>query len=181
MDKKIKTIILISTFVFILTAGVLSLNYLSKIITPERIINETNIKASDFTVTDINGAEVNLYDFIGKPVVLNFWASWCPPCKSEMPDFNKLFTEIDDVQFIMVCLTDGARETVKTGSEYVREQGYSFPIYFDTATQAANAFIVRSIPATFFIDSDGYIKRSEHGMINEEILRDNIKLIREGE
>ena len=76
--------------------------------------------APDFTVYDKDGNPVQLSDFRGKPVVLNFWASWCGPCKSEMPDFDKKAAEMaGDVTFLMVNLTDGYQETVESASAFV--------------------------------------------------------------
>ena len=86
--------------------------------TPTTQENESEkILAPDFTVYDLDGNEVHLSDFIGKPVVLNFWASWCSPCKMEMPDFNEKYLEIgEEVQFLIINMTDGSRETVETAS-----------------------------------------------------------------
>ena len=69
--------------------------------------------APDFTVYDLEGNEVHLTDFFGKPIIVNFWASWCGPCKMEMPDFDVAYnTYKDDIVFLMVNMTDGSRETV---------------------------------------------------------------------
>ena len=80
--------------------------------------------APDFTVYDLDGNPVSLSDYFGKPIVLNFWASWCGPCKMELPDFQETYDELGgDVQFLIVNLTDGSRETVETASAYLKEQG----------------------------------------------------------
>jgi len=135
-------------------------------------------KAPDFTVVDANGEETKLSDMLGAPVVLNFWASWCPPCKSEMPEFDKVNGDLGDkVRFMMVDLTDGQRETMATGAKYISDQGYTFPVYFDTEQSAAYAYGIQAIPTTVFIDKDGYIVTVAQGAIDENTLRKGIEMI----
>ncbi len=135
--------------------------------------------APDFTVYDNQGNEVKLSDFKGKPVVLNFWASWCPPCKGEMPHFNEVYAdEKDNVVFMMVDMVDGQRETQEKGQQYVIDQGFDLPIYFDNQQQAAAAYGISSIPTTVFIDKDGNIVTGYQGAIDKETLLKGIDLIK---
>ena len=136
------------------------------------------VKAPGFSIDTIDGETINLSGMFGKPIVLNFWASWCPPCKIEMPDFDKVYRELgNEVQFMMVDLTDGQRETAEKGIQYIREQGFSFPVYFDTRQEGAYEYGIRAIPTTFFIDKDGYIAAGVQGAIDEGTLRTGIEML----
>ncbi|MBE6587225.1 MAG: redoxin domain-containing protein [Ruminococcaceae bacterium] len=140
--------------------------------TPER--NEP--VAPDITVYDADGNAVRLSDFKGKPVILNFWASWCTPCKKEMPDFNEKYLEYgDEIQFLMI---DFAKDdNIEDAKAYVAEMGFAFPVYFDTYGDAAKTYGVIGFPTTVFIDSDGYIMDSYRGTISEETLLSGINKI----
>ena len=147
--------------------------------TPTQVPEEENdYSAPDFTVMDAEGNAHKLSDFVGKPVILNFWASWCGPCKSEMPDFEEVYVEYKDrIHFLMVNLTDGHQETVASAQKLITEKGYTFPVYFDTKLEAANAYYVYSIPQTFFIDKEGNLVAYAQSAISKEILYQGIEMI----
>ena len=134
--------------------------------------------APDFTMLDMEGNEVKLSDFFGTPIVLNFWASWCPPCKAELPDFDDACKKYEGkVTFLMVNLTDGQRETVEVAKSYIASQGYTFPVYFDTKYEAAYTYGVSSIPQTCFINADGSLEARATGMISATQLEKGIGMI----
>lgn len=132
----------------------------------------------DFPVLDADGNTVRLSDMFGKPVVINFWATWCPPWKRELPDFDRLCREYGDrVVFMMVNLTDGRRDTVDGTKKFVSEKGYTFPVYFDTGLSGAKAYSVSSIPQTTFIDANGNVFATRIGAMSEAALRSYINAI----
>ncbi len=135
--------------------------------------------APDFTVVDDKGNEVQLSDYFGKPIVLNFWASWCYYCKEEMPDFQKAYEAYPDVQFLMVNATDNMRETETLAKDYISLQGFSFPVFFDTRQQAVLAYSVSGLPATFFLDKTGNLVTYANGMLDFETLKTGIEMIKE--
>lgn len=139
---------------------------------PEKVL------APDFTVYDAEGNPVQLYDYIGKPLVVNFWASWCGPCQMEMPHFEDKYQELgDEVQFLMINMTDGGRETVDSASAFIAEKGYTFPVLYDTDSNAALTYGAYSLPTTYFIDADGYAVAQATGAIDAETLQQGIDLI----
>ena len=139
---------------------------------------EELVMAPDFTVYDADGNAVSLSDYIGKPVVVNFWASWCGPCKMEMPDFDENYKENGEkVHFLMVNMTDGYQETLEKAKKFVEESGYTFPVYYDIDMDAAMTYGVNSIPSTYFIDAEGHAIARAAGMIDAETLQYGIQMI----
>ena len=137
-----------------------------------------DILAPDFHVYDKDGNTVHLSDFFGKPIVLNFWASWCGPCQSEMPDFNEKYAELGgDVHFVMVNMTDGGRETVETASVFIEKNGYNFPVFFDTTGEAAATYGAYSLPTSFFINAEGHVIAQAVGAIDAATLQQGIDMI----
>lgn len=138
----------------------------------------TSTKVPDFTVYDLEGNAVSLYDNLDKPVVLNFWATWCGPCQSEMPAFDKMYQQYrDQVTFLMVNVTDGSRDTVESVTSFYKDSGYTFPIYFDTTLEASMTYGAYSIPLTFFIDTEGNLLYNQRGAISEEALAQCMELL----
>jgi peroxiredoxin len=142
-------------------------------------VSRAKTKAPDFTVTDSSGKQVKLSDLRGKPTVVNFWATWCPPCRGEMPHFDEAYREIGgEVNFMMVDLVGGG-ETPGKAKKFVADQGFTFPVYFDETGEAARRYEVSAIPTSLFVDAEGNLAATSVGAINKQSLMDGIKIARE--
>lgn len=136
------------------------------------------IKAVDFTVFDRQENEIKLLDKTDRPVIVNFWATWCGPCKMEMPAFELLYHEYkDEINFMMVNLTDGYRDTVQKVDKFIADNEYTFPVYYDLNSEAAYTYGVSSVPATLFINSRGEIVNGIIGAMDQQTLREYIEML----
>ena len=144
-------------------------------ITETEALNDLIVTTSDFSVTDKNSNTVKLSDYFGKPIVVNFWATWCSPCKIEMPHFEDAYrTHGDDVQFLMVNVGDSFADTYKFGER----NNYTFPIYHDSNYSASIAYNVSSIPCTLFINAKGELVHTQIGTMNKMMLETHIANIK---
>jgi len=133
------------------------------------------VLAEDITVYDKEGKEVKLSEYIGRPIVMNFWASWCTPCQIEMPEFDKVYQELgEDVEFLMINMTASGGETIERAQAFVEKGGYNFPILFDTEHDAAGTYDASAMPTTYFINKEGYVVKQIVGAINAETLKEGI-------
>ena len=140
--------------------------------TPRTILStsQTDAEAApDFEVETFEGETLRLSDLHDKIVVLNFWASWCPPCRWEMPFFETMWQEYRDrdVVFVGIAMSD----TLENLQAFAEEAGVTYPIALDTTTEIARAYEVLSLPTTFFIGKDGNIERKLTSAANEGLLK----------
>ncbi|MCR5485559.1 MAG: TlpA family protein disulfide reductase [Clostridiales bacterium] len=131
----------------------------------------------NFTAYTPDGKEVKLSDiFEDKPMIVNFWASWCGPCKSEMPYFEEAYKKYgDDITFVMVDLNGYQNDTKENAEKLIDEMGYTFPVYFDSGGNAMDIYGVRSMPTTYFFNARGEILTYHVGAIAEDSLNDAIQ------
>lgn len=137
--------------------------------------NSSKILAPDFTLTDLNGNIVTLSNLRGKKVFLNFWASWCEPCRNEMADIERLYQETKDTD--LVILTINSTENKSTVQSYLKANNLNFTVLLDTREEAALNYLTGFIPASFFIDKDGYIVSREEGAITYAEMKANVEAL----
>lgn len=130
------------------------------IFTPDPETDKAKPASYDLILQDKDGKLVHLDQWKGKPIFLNFWATWCPPCIAEMPDINALYTEMgDSAHFALISLDDDPQKAL----EFVDRKGFDFPVYF-LKSSLPQVYSSQSIPTTFVISSDGNIVVSNRGM-----------------
>ena len=129
-------------------------------------------EAPDFTLTDLNGSEVSLSDFKGKVIIVDFWATWCGPCKMEIPSFIKLQEDFeDDVVILGVSLDQGGPRAVVPFAE---KMGINYPIVYGNGKVVQAYGGVRGIPTTFVIDRDFNIQRKYVGYTDHKVFEKDI-------
>ena len=112
--------------------------------------------APDFTLLDMQGQQVSLEQFRGKVVILNFWATWCPPCREEMPSMERLYRDLKDQGLVMLAVNveENGQQAV---SQFLQRNPYSFSILLDTEAKVQNQYGVFRFPESFIIDRNGVV------------------------
>lgn len=140
--------------------------------------------AIDFTLHDQYGKEHSLSDYKGKTIFLNFWATWCPPCKAEMPDIQKLYESYGkdgEVVILGVAAPDFGNETDEDGIKaFLKENGYTYPVLMDTTGELFMQYGITSYPTTFMIDKEGNVFGYVSGQLSEDMMKSIIRQTIEG-
>lgn len=114
-----------------------------------------DIAAVDFALTSLTGEETRLQDHRGRVVFLNFWATWCPPCREEMPAMEVMHSRFRGLPFRILAVS--VQEDRNTVDRYIQEYGYTFPVLLDHSGRVASHYGVRGLPTTYFVSSDGFV------------------------
>ena len=133
----------------------------------------TETKAVDFTLRDLQGQNHNLSDYRGKGVVVNFWATYCPPCEREFPALESVYQQYKGQGIEILAIN--VEETLRAVDPFIAKKDVNFPVLLDRHGEAASAYKVINLPVTFFINSNGEIVSQVSGEMSEEILHENIK------
>lgn len=124
--------------------------------------------APDFTLQTLDGEQVKLSDFRGQAVFVNFWATWCPPCRAEMPDMQKLYDD-KDIEILAVNMTDSEKSEEGVAS-FVADMQLSFPVLMDTEGDISDAYNVKAYPTSYMIDAEGKISHIAYGAMNYNVM-----------
>lgn len=146
--------------------------------------------APDFTLVDQNGVEHKLSDYQGKTVFLNFWATWCPPCRDEMPDIQEIYEEygLNEEDLVVLGVANPKTDenpnnqdgTIEEVTQFLKDNGYTYPTVMDTTGEAFLNYYITSFPTTFMIDKEGYVFGYVSGGLTKEIMEDIIRQTMEG-
>lgn len=132
--------------------------------------------APDFTLETFEGQTYTLSDFRGRPVLVNFWASWCPPCRSEMPAMQRVFEDLEEEGLIVLAVNSTHQDNLGEAIKFVNNLQLSFPILLDRTGSVGSLYDIRSLPTSFFIDPEGIIQDVVvGGPMSEALLRIRIE------
>lgn len=134
--------------------------------------------APDFELTDTSGEMTRLSDLRGQAVLVNLWATWCPPCRAEMKAIEKIYNEYKDEGFIVLAVNMTYQDTPGKILPFIEEQGLTFPILLDETGDMADDYQLRSLPSSYFIGRDGIINEVViGGPMSEALLRTRVEKI----
>jgi len=137
--------------------------------------------APDFTLKLLDGGEVTLSELRGKVVLVNFWASWCPPCREEMPAIESVYGSYKDLGLVVIGANLTAQDSEQEAASFAKEVGVTFPIALDTDNMVGNFYRVTALPTSFFIDRKGVIRSViVGGPMSEAVIQSKVEeLLRE--
>jgi len=166
MDKILKVILLVTLLLSLLISSCSHSSSIPSSSTPSsstpaptqenKIGTQVGNLAPDFQLDNLEGQTVSLSDLQGKPVLINFWATWCPPCRAEMPYLEEVYREWSGKGVVLLAINIG--ETSSQVKEFLQSHSLSLPVLLDTGQNVARRYNIQYIPTTFFIDKDGTIQ-----------------------
>ena len=136
------------------------------------------MQAEDFRLTDLAGKEQSLSQYRGKIVLLNFWATWCKPCTTEMPAMQAMYDKLRDKGFVVLAVNE-LEDDAKV-REHIKQYGHTFPVLMDHDNKVANQFGVFGLPVSVFIDQEGRVQEYiKGGLLTEEKISQTVQRIQE--
>ena len=167
MNKMLKVILLLTLASGLIMAGCSS-------DTPVATVGKL---APDFQLQNLDGQSVSLSDFIGKPVLINFWATWCPPCRAEMPHLQEISDEWSDKGLVLLAVNVG--DSPSKVEKFMQDNNLSLPVLLDPKETIVQKYYIRALPTTFFIDTEGVVQSKIVGAFpnKEAIEKTLVKII----
>jgi peroxiredoxin len=154
-----------------LSAALLNPAAQSSIAAPQR-----GLSAPDFTLQTLSGETLALSELRGQPVLINFWASWCPPCRAEMPAMQRIYTAYQTQGFVVLAINVTSQDTIENAKAFATENGLTFPIFLDTDGAVSRLYRAESLPTSFFVDRNGIIQEVViGGPMAEALLRTRVE------
>ncbi len=136
--------------------------------------------APDFTLDLLDGGQVTLSDLRGQAVMINLWASWCPPCRAEMPAIERVYQDLKDEGLVVLAVNTTYQDSESAAAAFVEEFGLTFPIALDRTGAVSNRYQLRGLPSTYFVDREGVIRSVVvGGPMSEGLIRAKIQEILE--
>lgn len=139
---------------------------------PASVPGKVDFPAPELTLIDVQGRTVSLADYRGQWVMVNNWATWCPPCRAEMPELNAYYEAHKDEGFVLIGISSG--DTQAQIEEFIQEYGLNFPMWQDPTSASLRAFQMDYLPSSFVIDPSGTVRLAWTGAVNLETLEQNI-------
>jgi peroxiredoxin len=139
---------------------------------PASIPGEMNYPAPELTLTDMRDQTVSLADYRGQWVLVNNWATWCPPCRAEMPELNAFYEAHKDEGFVLIAISSG--DTKTQIADFIQQFGLSFPMWQDPTSASLQAFRMDYLPSSFVIDPSGTVRLAWTGAISLETLEKHV-------
>jgi cytochrome c biogenesis protein CcmG/thiol:disulfide interchange protein DsbE len=139
---------------------------------------QEGFRAPNFELVTIDGKVISLTELRGKAIILNFWATWCPPCRSEMPAMQQVYLDYGPDDIVILAVNNTQQDQIADVEAFVVEEGLTFPVLLDYSGAVSSSYQIHSMPTTFFIDSEGRIDEIViGGPMSEALLRTRVDRI----
>ncbi|MBK9307717.1 MAG: TlpA family protein disulfide reductase [Nitrospira sp.] len=169
--KLLPSVLLLSAMVLISTGGVWAMG---------SRVPAVGTAAEDFQLTDLAGQQQSLSQYRGKVVLVNFWATWCKPCTTEMPAMQAMYDKLQDKGFVVLAVNE--LEDEAKVREHIQQHGHTFPVLLDRDNKVANQFGVFGLPVSVFIDEKGVVREYiKGGLLTEQVILDTVARIQKPE
>ncbi len=159
--EKIAGLVIVIVALVAFVGSIVRFSLMTKPQIKEKVAIKEKTVAPLFTLEDLTGKEVSLADYRGKVVIIDFWATWCPPCRKELPYIHKIYEKYKDKEVIVLAIT--SESNIEKVKGFIEKEGYSFPVLIDGRRETNSAYHVRAIPMLFVLNREGIIQHIHRG------------------